>query len=771
MSERPAESHAQRYTVAVRALCEFTAKAGDLDLRFTPSPTAQEGIAGHATVTGRRGEGYQSEVSLRGDHRHLTVRGRADGYDPGRRRLEEIKTFRGDLARQPANHRALHWAQLKVYGALLCREKGLEEIELALVYFDVVKQKETPLRETHAARDLEAFFQDQCERFLLWADRELAHRRERDAWLATLSFPHADFRPGQRVLAESVYQTACTGRALLAQAPTGIGKTLGTLFPLLKAAPGRALDKVFFLSAKTPGRRLALDAVATLSGTASPAPGDPPLRTLELIAREKSCEHPDRACHGESCPLATGFYDRLPAARAAAAGEAMLDRSRLRELALEHQVCPYYLSQEMARWSDLVVGDYNYFFDLSALLHGLATENQWRVAVLADEAHNLVDRARGMYSAELDQIAFRAVKKQVPKPLKGAFDRLHRQWNALNKDQEAAQPDQDYRVHDDPPQAFLLALQQLLAAVNDHMAEHPEPLDGDLTRFYFDALHFYRIAELFDDDAFLFDSEQRTPARGRPGSRLCLRNVVPAALLAPRFESAAAAVLFSATLSPARYYADLLGLPDSTAWVDVPSPFRAEQLQVRIARRISTRYRDRQASLAPIATLIGEQYRQRPGNYLAFFSSYDYLDRALEAFRRQWPDIPVWAQERRMDETARQAFLDRFRDGGEGVGFAVLGGAFSEGIDLPGRRLIGAFVATLGLPQVNPVNEQFKERLAALFGDGYDYTYLYPGLRKVVQAAGRVIRTGDDQGVVHLIDDRFGRRQVRALLPAWWRVD
>ncbi|MBL7251387.1 ATP-dependent DNA helicase [Alloalcanivorax sp. C16-2] len=763
---------ATSYTVAVRALCEFTAKAGDLDLRFTPSPTAQEGIAGHATVTGRRGQGYETEVALSGEHRHLGVRGRADGYDSRRNRLEEIKTFRGDLARQPGNHRALHWAQLKVYGALLCRARELDSVELALVYFDVVKQKETPLRETHAAADLDAFFQDQCERFLQWADRELAHRKRRDGHLAALVFPHADFRPGQRVLAESVYQTACTGRALLAQAPTGIGKTLGTLFPLLKAAPGQGLDKLFFLSAKTPGRRLALDAVRTLTpDPVAPAPGDPPLRTLELIAREKSCEHPDRACHGESCPLAAGFYDRLPAARAAAAGEAMLDRARLRELALEHQVCPYYLSQEMARWSDLVVGDYNYFFDLSALLHGLATENQWRVAVLADEAHNLVDRARGMYSAELDQIAFRRVRRAVPKALKGAFDRLNRQWNALNKDIDAAQPDRDYRVHDDPPQAFLFALQQMLAAINDHMAEHPEPLDGELTRFYFDALHFNRVAELYDGDAFLFDSERLAPARGRPGSRLCLRNVVPAALLAPRFETARAAVLFSATLSPARYYADLLGLPADTAWVDVPTPFRAEQLEVRIARRISTRYRDRPASLAPIAELMGGQYRQRPGNYLAFFSSYDYLERVLAVFRQQWPDVPVWAQERRMDENARQDFLDRFQDGGEGIGFAVLGGAFAEGIDLPGRRLIGAFVATLGLPQVNPVNEQFKERLAALFGDGYDYTYLYPGLRKVVQAAGRVIRTGDDEGVVHLIDDRFGRHQVRALLPAWWRLE
>ena len=329
---------------------------------------------------------------------HAAVRGRADGYDPKRNRLEEVKTFRGDLDLMPANHRALHWAQAKIYGWLLCAERGLDELELALVYFDIVKQKETPLRETHSAEDLRAFFETQCEIFIHWADQELAHRDARDQALADLAFPHERFRPGQRELAEAVYQSASTGRCLLTEAPTGIGKTVGTLFPLLKAMPGQKLDKIFYLSAKTPGRKLALDALETLD----PAP----LRTLELVAREKSCEHPDKACHGESCPLAQGFYDRLPAARAAAAKETRLTQTRLRELALDHSVCPYYLSQEMARWSDLVVGDYNYYFDLSALLHGLTTTNQWRVAVLADEAHNLVERGRGMYSAELDQAAF-----------------------------------------------------------------------------------------------------------------------------------------------------------------------------------------------------------------------------------------------------------------------------------------------------------------------------------------------------------------------------
>lgn len=745
------------YVVAVRALCEFTAKAGDLDLRFTPAPSAQEGQMGHAVVAARRkSERYQSELSLAGDYKALSVRGRADGYDAAQNRLEEVKTHRGDLARLPDNHRALHWAQAKVYGWLLCRQLGLGEMQIALVYFDIVTQKETVLCETHSAGALQQHFEVQCERFLQWAEQELAHRAQRDAALTALRFPHEAFRAGQRELAEAVYKAARHGRCLMAQAPTGIGKTVGTLFPLLKAAPSQGLDKVFFLTAKGSGRQLALDAAERIQA------GQTDLRVLELVARDKACEHPDKACHGESCPLARGFYDRLAAARTAALEHKTLDKAALREVALAHQVCPYYLSQELARWSDVIVGDYNYYFDLSALLHSLTQVNQWRVSVLVDEAHNLVERARKMYSAELDQADFKALRKTAPPSLKSPLDKLNRAWNALYKSQT-----EPYQVHAGVPEAFSNALQKALAAITDHLTEHPTEVHPALQRFYFDALHFSRVLELFDEHS-LFDVSLATPR----SALVCLRNVVPAPFLKPRLEAARSVALFSATLSPRQFYADTLGLPDNTAWVDVPTPFTPEQLSVRLAGHISTRFQHRDASLAPIAELMAEQYAAQPGNYLAFFSSFDYLQKVLALFREQAPQVPVWEQSRRMDEAAREQFLARFTADSQGIGFAVLGGSFAEGIDLPGRRLIGAFIATLGLPQFNPVNEHMKQRLGERFGEaqGYDYAYLYPGLQKVVQAAGRVIRTPADQGVVCLIDDRFASPKVRRLLPAWWRV-
>ncbi|RBJ85848.1 ATP-dependent DNA helicase [Pseudomonas sp. MWU12-2534b] len=749
------------YRVAVRALCEFSAKTGDLDLRFTPSPSALEGMLGHRTVAARRNPDYQSEVPLEGRYGELLVRGRADGYDPAQNLLEEIKTYRGDLARMPDNHRQLHWAQARVYGWLLCQSLQLPSLRVSLVYFDVASEQETALVEEHSAAALEAFFKRQCAVFLQWAQQELAHRQARDQATRALNFPHATFRQGQRHLAESVYKAVSTGRCLLAQAPTGIGKTLGTIFPMLKAMAPQQLDKLLFLTAKTPGRQLALDAARVLfAGHAGL-----PLRVLELVARDKACEHPDKACHGDSCPLAKGFYQRLPAARQAASRVPMLDRQALRQVALEHQVCPYYLSQEMARWSDLLVADYNYYFDFSALLFGLAQANQWQLAVLVDEAHNLVERGRGMYSASLDQQQLASVRQTAPQTLKSALQRLNREWNALHKEQLAP-----YQAYAQLPTALLRALALCVAALGDYFNEHPQGLDAGLQGLYFELLQFARVAELFDERQFIFDISKRALSAKRSLSRLCLRNVVPAALLGPRLSAARSTVLFSATLNPERYYRDLLGLPDNAVWLEVESPFAAAQLQVQIISRISTRYVHRQASLAPIVELLARQFAARPGNYLAFFSSFDYLQQVAELLAREHRDIPLWLQSRGMDEALREDFLQQFRAEGQGIGFAVLGGAFGEGIDLPGTKLIGAFVATLGLPQLNPLNEQMKQRMAALFGCGYDYTYLYPGLQKVVQAAGRVIRSQTDRGVLMLIDDRFVEPRVRQLLPGWWAI-
>ena len=743
--------------VAVRELCEFAAKRGDLDRRFTPAPSAAQGMAGHGRVAGRRAGDYEREISLNGAIGGLLIRGRADGYDPQLHRLEEIKTHRGDVSRIPDNHRHLHWAQLKVYGALFCAARGCAEIELALVYFNIDDEAETLLGEPHTAESLNAFVETLAADYLAWAAQEAAHRARRNAAIDLLRFPHAAFNDGQRGLANAVFRAAKHRTALMAQAPTGIGKTVGTLFPALKAMAHAPIDKVYFLTAKSPGRQVALDALALIR----PADGEPALRVLELLSREKSCVHPEKRCNGESCPLAKGFYDRLPTARAAAVDVSPLTQTSLRALAAQHVVCPYYLGQEMVRWADVVVGDYNYFFDGSAILSALQMLNEWQVTVLVDEAHNLVDRARDMYSLTLDEDALRNAIKVSPGTLKPALRRVGKALSDL-----ANVDDASYRVLDGIPDALTGALAEFISNASRLLAESRDEFAADLQQFYFDAIGYTRLAEVFGPHSMIdvtLDEPDTT--------RLAIRNIVPAPFLKPRFEAAHGAVIFSATLNPPEYYRDLLGLPETAPWLDVPSPFAPEQLRVRIASHVSTRFNRREASLAPIVELIAAQYREQPGNYLAFFSSFDYLERTIALLRVSHPQLLVWAQERRMDEGSRSGFLDRFAASGSGIGFAVLGGVFSEGIDLPGQRLIGAFVVTLGIPQLNPVNDEMQKRMDALFGAGYQYTYLYPGLRKVVQAAGRVIRHRDDRGVVVLIDPRYARPEVQALLPSWWAIE
>ncbi len=744
--------------VAVRTLCEFAARRGDLDFRYTPAPTAEEGIAGHQAIQSRRGYGYQSEYPLTGECLGLTLSGRADGYHPHAGRLEEIKTHRGDLSRIREHQRALHRAQLQAYGALLCRQEQRASVELALIYYDTGKDRETTVVETATAGELWQELEDLCGRYRAWAEQEEHHREQRNALLAGLTFPFPTFRPVQRRLAETVYKNTVRSGKLLLEAPTGLGKTLGTLFPALKAMPTTGQDRLFYLTCRNTARQLAREAVARLHDAQdSPAW---PLRTLELVSRDDACEHPDKACHGESCPLAKGFFDRLPDARAEAVQtRGVLDQAALARIAAGHDICPYFLAQEMARWSDLVIGDVNRLFDQSALLHGLLRQNNWRAGVLVDEAHNLVDRGRGMYSVRLDQQRLLRIKKTAPRPLKSAINRTARAWQSLIREHQADSESPEFL--EALPMQLLGALQAMVSNLTDYLADHPPDLA--LQELLFESVGFMKLADTFGDHSLC---EFQRAGRGR--ANLTIQNLIPADFLRERFEAAHSVLLFSATLSPGIYYRDLLGLPEDSRFTSLPSPFSADQLQVQFTPGISTRQVHREASLLPIADLIARQFRERPGHYLAFFSSFKYATQVREALAEHAPDVPQRSQAPGMSPRQRAEFLAGFREPEGSVAFAVLGGVFSEGIDLPGDQLIGAFVATLGLPPFDAWHEILKARLEQRFGAGYEYTYRIPGLQKVAQAAGRVIRTPEDRGVIWLIDDRFLQPGVSRLLPRWW---
>jgi DNA excision repair protein ERCC-2 len=749
--------------VSVRALAEFAAKCGSLDRRFTPSPSAQEGIAGHQEVALRRPSHYQKELSLTIQHEGLLIRGRADGYDSHTNCLEEVKTFYGEFEKLPDNHRQLHWAQAKLYGWMFCTEHQQAKITLALVYFELGEQQEHRLDAHFTRQDLEEYGKRLADIYWQWQQQINTRQQQLAQWIDQLAFPYGKFRGAQREMAESAYKAAATGRVLLAEAPTGTGKTLASLFPAIKAFNKTPVDKIFYLTAKTTGKQLALENLQLIATDNAATP----LRILELTAQEKICLEPDKRCAGDSCPFARDFYDKLTHARQAAYALPLLTKQSLTQLAHSYQICPYYLGMEMSRWVDIVVADFNYFFDTSALLQGLTREFDWHPYLLIDECHNLIERARQMYSASLNRSDLLAAKRLAPKTLQKSLDRINRLWR------EALKPlvfnDNQLTLLDDSPEKLNLALTGFTNDYIKFLQQHPEhPVQHTpVQEFFFNAINYLEKLELVDED-YCIDMQRPQPKQ----EILTLRNLIPARLLASKLANAHCACYFSATLRPAYFYRQLLGLPENTVYLNVPSPFDAKQLHVKIAQHISTRYRDRSAAIEPICAIIAQQLTEAKGNYLAFFSSYEFLQQVEQTLRLRLStqEVTLITQSRRMSEQDREAFIDRFTQEQNLLGLAVLGGAFSEGIDLPGDALKGVFIATLGLPQINPVTEHLRQRLQQVFQQGYQFAYLYPGIQKVIQAAGRVIRTQDDTGYLWLLDDRFAQQDVRQLLPDWWDV-
>ncbi|HEY6527218.1 MAG TPA: ATP-dependent DNA helicase [Cellvibrionaceae bacterium] len=748
--------------VAIRALVEFAAKRGSLDRRFTPAPSGLEGIEGHKKVTAKRHGDYEKELSLSIIFDAITFRGRADGYDPKRHCLEEIKTFYGTLERIPDNHRALHWAQAKCYGWLYCAQHKCATINIALIYFELTDEQEHRQEESFSAQALKEFFEQLAQKYSLWQQQLNSRLQRLYPWLEQLPFPHGALHKAQRIMAEAVYKSCATGRIILAEAPTGTGKTLAALFPALKALPRTPVDKLFYLTAKTTGKQLALDNIQLIASDISQPV---PLRALELTAQEKSCLEPTKKCRGDSCQYAQDFYSKLPAARMAAFSIPILDKQALSQLAAEFIICPFYLAMEMARWVDIVVADVNYYFDGAPLLLGLTQEFDWKPCLLVDESHNLIERGRGMYTAALNRADIRAAQKIAPNEIKKSIDKLNRCWSQLLK--SVTTTVETYTVLAEPPEQITYALEDFTSRYSEFLQKHPDhPVqEGIIQQVFFAALNYLRIIDIFDED-FCVDLQ----ANGSKEEILTLRNLSPAKPLASRLGFAHCGCFFSATLHPAHYYQTLLGLPNTTVHINVPSPFNARQLSVNIAVNLSTRYKDREAAISPLCSIVLQQLQDAPGNALVFFSSYEFLQQVEIKLRKQLAnkDIQLIVQSRQMREHDREVFIGQFSQHNNLLGLAVLGGVFSEGIDLPGNALKGAFIATLGLPQVNPINEQMRRTMHDKFGQGYDFTYTFPGIQKVIQAAGRVIRTPSDEGYIWLLDQRFAQPQIKNLLPQWW---
>ncbi|HXI70601.1 MAG TPA: ATP-dependent DNA helicase [Verrucomicrobiae bacterium] len=779
------------HTVQVRELIEFVLRQGDLggERQFIGSDRALAGIRGHQKIQRSRPAGYQTEIPVEHvvevDEFTLQIRGRIDGLlvTPSEVLLEEIKTVQGIW-----DHRAdpLHWAQARFYGFIYAQRHAVETLDLQLTYLELATGKVTELRQSFSFAGLSDFFTATTAIYVDWLRERHHWCLARDESIRALAFPFPAYRPGQRDLAVAAYRVLANGGRLFLAAPTGIGKTISVLFPAVKALGERKLERIFYLTARTVGRAIAEKACADLHR------GGLKLRTVTITAKAKVCVRDGQPCDPLTCPMALGYYDRIkPAIRDALAREE-INRPALEAVAQKHQVCPFELSLDVSVWADAIVCDYNYVFDPQVYLRRHFAEGGGKYAFLVDEAHNLVDRAREMFSADLDgqEIldAKRAIRQAVPRCAR-ALVKLLSEMNQLGSPGttseepiEISDPSVELNLFPvqattvqvekagvptsrEVPERLIEFVEAALTEAETWLAQNkPAGFREQLLTLYFHLHSFRRTAELYDD-------HYATIIETIPSLKVRLFCLDPSTLLRQALARGAAAIFFSATLTPMDYYRTLLGGMPEDPVLQLSSPFPSENLAVFIQDRIQTHFKGRSESLGDVVEAIGTLVQGRRGNYLVYFPSYQYLNSVLQEFQTRYPSVAVLAQRPGMTDPERDAFLAAFSSEHSDtlVGFAVLGGIFGEGIDLVGERLIGAVIVGVGLPQLCVERDLIRDYFQQQNSAGFEYAYTFPGMNCVLQAIGRVIRSESDRGVALLIDARFNEQRYRRLFPAWWQ--
>lgn len=753
--------------LSVRELVEFVLRGGSIDNRYGSVDAMAQGSRAHRKLQKEAGEGYRAEVALSIQKEYngicFSISGRADGVIKQETgwRIDEIKTVSMPLELIEEDFNRLHWAQAECYGYFYAVENGLEEIQLQLTYYNVEQEQKKQFVRRVTLQEMETFFLDLLKRYQKWADMQSKWMDTRQKSLQALRFPFSSYRKGQREMAVAVYRCIQQEERLFCEAPTGIGKTMSVLFPALKAMGEGLEEKIFYLTAKTMTRQAAQEAVELLRGQGAR------VKSVTLTAKDKICFLQERNCNPEACPYANGHFDRVNEALfSMLEEEEEFGREVVESWAKRFRVCPFELSLDLTLWCDVVICDYNYLFDPAVMLKRFFSDSssgQW--VFLIDEAHNLVHRAREMYSAHISKQSIlqarRAVGKQQ-KPLYTVLGKVNEQLLSLRK--ECGQKPYDVRKQ---AQEDLNQWLQRLAGVcelwlKEHKGSAAEPIVLEL---YFQVLGYVRISQIYDACYVTMLEKQ---GKDFVVKQLCLD---PAQLLDQCMSQGRATALFSATLSPIGYYGAVLGGTPGSKCCVLQSPFPRENLKVVVVPSVNTRYRGRQDSVPGVAQLIQAAVSARRGNYMVFFPSYQYMEQVAGYCAAHCSDMELAVQSGQMSEQERETFLDRFQAGEEKslVGFCVLGGVFSEGIDLKGDRLIGSLIVGVGLPQINPQTDLLREYYNEKMGDGFAFAYQYPGMNKVLQAAGRVIRGEEDRGIVILMDDRFVTPFYQQLMPEHWK--
>lgn len=752
-------------TLSVGQLID-SCRRGDINFRFSAKSSAIEGIRGHQRVQQSRGEGYLAEypvsIELKASGMDLEVGGRIDGcwFDSARGLfcIEEIKTLRVEAEEIPAGVLDSYWLQAQLYGYIVGSQMGADQLILRLCLYHLDKKTETIFERVSHLKELAAIFFDSVGFFSTILRRRQKWIRDRNASMRDLEFPYGKFRSGQRDLAVSVFRAVANNRQLIIEAPTGIGKTMATLYPSIKAMESSRASRMFYLSAKTSTQTLAQIAVKDLTVAGGR------LRSIVITAKEKICFSPGQPCHPDHCEYAKGYYDKVQDTIDTMLGEAEhFDRGAIEFAAQRDRVCPFELGLDLSASCDAIIADYNYVFDPVVYLRRFFDSKNRDSIALVDEAHNLVDRGRDMFSAAVDKESYLAIAKicqrSAPAVMKAART-VSRAFLAYKKRHEIEFEKHGHITSDEIPESVVSAMQTFCNSAEEELrSEVYGGFRDELLGCYFDTLRFLRTAENFDADyAVLFQQQSKKHC-------LKLYCMDPSRQLGEGFDRLASTICFSATMQPSEYFRRMLGASDVANWYRLPSPFSSTNLQINVAGYIDTSFKGRNQSLADLVDLIRCVITAKQGNYLVFFPSYDYLQRAVQLIENRFPQMAIRVQQRKMSDEERQEFLSAFTDESQVCGFAVMGGAFSEGIDLKGNRLIGAVVVGVGLPQIGIERDLIRDHFPEA---GFEYAYQYPGLVRVLQTAGRVIRDDADRGIICLVDTRYREQRYLALLPAEW---
>jgi Rad3-related DNA helicase len=777
--------------VSVRQLVEFILREGSIDNRKSSgSDTAmQEGSRIHKMLQRRMGSEYHAEIGLNytwaSEEYDIIIEGRADGIidhnwgmhtpeETGKEEnkvvIDEIKGTYRDLKRITAPV-GVHLAQAKCYAFMYASEHHLDQIGVRMTYCQMETEELKYFHEDYTFQELKGWFEDLMLEYKKWADFQFTWNTVRTASIRQLAFPFP-YREGQKELVTYVYQTIYHKRKLFLEAPTGVGKTISTVFPAVKSMGEGLIEKIFYLTAKTITRTVAQECFGLLQQNGLQ------MKTIVLTAKDKICfmkqeetAKEEAECNPEACPYADGHYDRInDAMYDLLTHEAHFTREKVQAYAAKHQVCPFELSLDMSLFADAVICDYNYVFDPRVYLKRFFADGLGKrdYVFLIDETHNLLDRGREMYSAALLKDSFLSTKRLV----KELSPRIAKLLDKCNKELLVMKRQCESYRREEEIDSFVRMLNHLYAAIDDFLDEHDMfPNKKELLDFYFEAAHFLNIYEIMDENYVVYSQ-----LLDNGDFMLKLFCVNPARNLRQCMHKGRSTILFSATLLPIQYYKKLLGGEPTDYEVYAKSTFDEKKKALFIANDVTSKYARRsEREFLRIAEYIYEVVRQRHGNYMVFLPSHLFLEQVYRCFMEgyyQADFMECIVQEDYMSEAKREEFLLRFHqeaaDASVLIGFCVMGGIFSEGIDLKRDSLIGAVIVGTGIPQVGCERELLKQHFDAQGENGFDYAYRYPGMNKVLQSAGRVIRTAEDIGVVALLDERFLEPQYRRMFPREW---